>query len=81
MEDIIKFLIDFAVQYPQLASIIFLIGSFRVVMKPLVALAKAIVEITPSKSDDVFVEKIEQSGAYKVVLFVVDYIFSIKKIK
>lgn len=69
----------YAVSLPApLVAIILIIGSLRVVFKPLFALAYAIVSVTPSKKDDEVVKKVEEHKITKAILFALDYIASIK---
>jgi hypothetical protein len=81
MEMILKFVLDLAAQNPQIAAILIVVGGFRIVMKPLVELAKAIAASTASPHDDKIISDVEASPIYKAILFVLDYAFSIKKIK
>jgi len=81
MEMIIKFVLDLAVQNPQIAAIVFIIGGARVVFKPLVSAAQAIVGATESKKDDEIYGQIVSHPIFKAFEFALDYIFSIKKIK
>lgn len=70
-----------AVQYPWIAAIFMVVGVIRLVVKPLMELAKGVVASTPSAADDVMVASVESSKAYKTVLFVIDWLFSIKPVK
>jgi Zn finger protein HypA/HybF involved in hydrogenase expression len=81
MESILKFVLDLAAQNPQVAAVLIVIGGFRVVMKPLMEFAKAIAASTDSLKDDKILSDVESSPIWKGVLFVLDYAFSIKKIK
>jgi hypothetical protein len=64
-----------------LMVVIMIMGSLRLVVKPVLELVKAIVLITPSKNDDELPAKIEKSGVYKAVIFVLDWFASIKPVK
>lgn len=61
-----------------LIGAILVIGSLRVLLKPLFALAYAITSVTPSTKDDEAVKKIEEHKITKAVVFALDYIASIK---
>jgi len=61
-----------------LVSILVVIGSLRVIVKPLVALIRAIVKETPSPKDDAWLAKVMASKVYKTVLFCLDWVASIK---
>lgn len=60
------------------ASILIIIGTFRVIFKPLFSLAYAITSLTVTKSDDELVQKIETSEAMKWILYFIDWFASIK---
>ena len=61
-----------------LVQIISIIGTLRLLIKPAMSLIEAVVLITPSKKDDKLPEEIRQSKAYKIVVFVLDWMASIK---
>lgn len=67
-----------AVQYPWIATIFMVVGVIRLVVKPLMELAKGVVASTPSTADDAMVANVESSKIYKTFLFVIDWLFSIK---
>ncbi len=82
MEQIFEFLKPvieaYAGNYGIAIQIVSIIGSLRVLIKPLMEALKVIVSITPSKSDDKIPEQVEKSKAYKVVIFCLDWFASIK---
>lgn len=63
---------------PSVVSILILIGGFRVVFKPLMALFEAVAIYTPTKKDDKLYKEISEGNAYKTVRFLFDFIASIK---
>ena len=65
-------------QFGIVLQIVAIIGTLRVVMKPLVAGVQAVVAATPSASDDVAVSKVLDSKIYKAVTFALDWIASLK---
>lgn len=65
-------------QNGMLLQVLVIMASFRVVFKPLMALASAVVEVTPPKGDDELLAKIKANKYYKMVVFLVDYFASIK---
>lgn len=71
-------LISLAAKYTWIVTICLVLGIFRLVFKPLVSIIKAVVAATPSQTDDAVVAKVEASGIYKGVCWVVDYLLSIK---
>lgn len=75
---ILDFFITFAKDWPILASIIVIMGTLRMFLKPVFAFMKEIVALTKTTKDDEVVAKVEASAAYKWVMFLVDYLASIK---
>lgn len=78
MEELIAELI---LKYPQIATVFLIVGILRVVIKPLMAIAKSVAEQTPGTKDDDTVKAAEESKIYKAILFILDWIFSLKPIK
>lgn len=73
-----ELMIQAATKYPIVIAILSAIGILRAINKPLFALARSFVAATESKSDDVVLDKIEQSKAYKGLCFVLDWLLSVK---
>ena len=65
-------------QYGVLVQILSILGTLRLVIKPVMALIEVYVLITPSKDDDQLPQKIEASKAYKTIVFLLDWFASIK---
>lgn len=65
-------------KYGIVVQVITVVGSLRLIMKPLSELAKAVVKITPSDSDNKIVEKVLNSKIYKTFNFGLDWLGSIK---
>ena len=63
---------------PTMLIVFSVIGMFRVVFKPLMALIAAIVSVTPSKTDDKLLAKVEGNKWYKMFLWLIDYLTSVK---
>jgi len=59
-------------------QIIAIIGSLRLVIKPIMGLIEAYVAITPSKSDDLLPAKIMDNKIYKAVVYLLDWFASLK---
>lgn len=72
------FLIEYAGKYPVVFTILLVMASLRVFFKPVMEIFKGIVDLTPSKKDDEFYNKMLEHKAYKVVVFLVDWFASIK---
>ncbi len=78
LQTILGFFVQFAQNWPFLATLIAVMGTFRLFFKPLVTLIHAWVAASPSKKDDEILVKVESSGWYKAIMFIVDYIASVK---
>jgi len=61
-----------------LALLAMIIGSARMVMKPLREVLGVVVKLTKSEKDDMLLAKAEGSKALKLVAFLADFILSIK---
>lgn len=68
----------FAEKYPVIFQIIFVMGSARLIIKPLMSLVLVIVETTPSKSDDTWYAGLQESPIYKFIIYLLDWSTSIK---
>lgn len=60
------------------AAVATFMGLVRIVFKPLMIMLHEIAASTESKKDDVLLEKVEASKAFKIFSFVLDYVLSIK---
>lgn len=67
-----------AAQYPVLASILFIIGVARLVLKPVFSILRTIVEATPSQSDNALLDNVEKSVPMRAVMYALDWLFSVK---
>jgi hypothetical protein len=65
-------------QYPIVASILAVIGGLRLVFKPVMTAIEAVVAATPTKKDDLALEKTKDSAIYKAFVWLVDYLSSVK---
>jgi hypothetical protein len=59
-------------------QVIAIIGSLRLVIKPVMGLIEAYVLITPSKEDDLLPAKIKENKAYKMLVYLLDWFASLK---
>lgn len=75
LESLIEFL---STKYPMVLQILVIMGLSRSILKPIMVAAKEIVGVTPTKKDDELLTKVEGSKAYSMLVFVLDYIFSLK---
>lgn len=82
MEAVLAFvqplLIEYAGKYPLLLTVLVIMASLRVFFKPVMEIFKGVVELTPSKKDDEFYDRMLNHKAYQVVVFLVDWFASIK---
>lgn len=70
--------IQLATQYPIVFTIIAILGTFRLVMKPLMMGLKLIAAQTASAKDDELLVEVERSAFYKGLIFLLDWIASVK---
>lgn len=75
MELIIMFA---ASKFPFITSALVIVGFVRLINKPLFAILHYLVLMTPFNADDMYLNKVESSKAYKAFCFVLDWITSIK---
>lgn len=73
-----QFLVDLVTNYPVGAAILMVLGVFRAIFKPLMSVWEAYVKSTPSDSDDKILEGFKASKVYKILVWLVDYLLSIK---
>jgi hypothetical protein len=78
MEMVIGIISGMLAKYPAVASILAVVGSFRLVLKPIREAIVAIVGATPTTKDNDMLAKVESSKVWKAVVFVADLIFSVK---
>lgn len=71
-------LLELFTQHQTLASVLVIIGACRVINKPLFALFHAVVDVTKTEIDNEWLKKLEESKPYKVFLFILDYVGSVK---
>jgi len=65
-------------KYGWLSAILMYIGIFRLILKPLMVFLQSVVVATPSPKDDELLGKLMANPLYSVVVFVVDWLASIK---
>jgi hypothetical protein len=74
----VEMIIALADKYPTVASILMVMGVLRAIFKPLMSLIEAYVLATPSTKDDEFYNKMLDSKIYKGIVWVLDYMASVK---
>lgn len=75
MEEIILMLVQ---KYPSLVAVFSVIGIMRAIFKPLMSLIESFVLATESKKDDMVLESAKASKIYKAIVWLIDYLASIK---
>ena len=78
MDVLLPILQDLVSKYPVISTIVFVIGVCRVVIKPLMSVARAVVDLTPNQADNAKLDEVEASSAMKTLLYVLDWFASIK---
>lgn len=78
MDTISEILVLAASNHPVVLGIVSTIGALRIVVKPIMTFAHQVVQQTKSTRDDEVLDKIEQSKGYKVLLYTLDWLASVK---
>ncbi len=63
---------------PIVASILVIVGSLRLAIKPLMTLIQIYVKLTPYDSDDKWLQNLEMSKGYKLLIYLMDWLLSVK---
>lgn len=63
---------------PAVASILVVVGALRLAVKPLMTLLQLYVKLTPYDQDDKWLESLESSKGYKLFLYLMDWLLSVK---
>ena len=78
MEAFTELVQSLAISNPRVSSLLLVIGSFRLLAKPLMLALHQIAERSDWQSLERFLEFVEQSKIMKAVFFLLDYVGSIK---
>ena len=78
MDQISAIILSLVSQYPIVGSILVVVGTLRLVLKPLFAAAHYYVEQTADPEDDKKLQAIEANKAVQGLFFVLDWIASVK---
>jgi hypothetical protein len=78
MDQIALIIVQLAAQYPVIGSVLLIVGTLRLVVKPLFAAAHYYVAQTADPEDDKKLAAIEQSKPVQVLFFVLDWFASVK---
>lgn len=71
-------IIGLAVDHPWIVSVLVLVGTLRILIKPLMTFARLAVGQTASAKDDAILDAVERSWIYTAFLFLLDWLASIK---
>ncbi len=71
-------LLSFISANPAFASVLVIVGFLRLAIKPVMTLLQAYVKLTPYDNDDKWLASLEQSKGYKLVVYLMDWILSVK---
>ena len=71
-------IIGYGEQFPVIFTVIFYMGSARLVMKPLMSTILVIVDLTPTTKDNMFLEKLKNYWWYKALVYLLDWSLSVK---
>lgn len=63
---------------PAVASILIVVGSLRLAVKPIMTLIQLYVKLTPYDQDDKWLQDLEMSKGYKLFLYLMDWLLSVK---
>ena len=78
LEALVQAILGWAVQYPTVAAVLMVVGTLRLVMKPLMSFLNEVVLIIPGDADNQILKNIETSKVYTVLMYILDLLTSIK---
>lgn len=70
--------VNFMAKYPQVGTVLMIVGTLRLIFKPLTTFLHQVVDATPTVRDNEILDRIEKSKAFKVVAWALDYFASVK---
>lgn len=77
---IVQEVLKWALQYPAVATVLMLIGTLRLIMKPLMTFLHEFVLATPGTGDDALLDQVEKSKVYTTFMYILDWFTSIKPV-
>ena len=78
MEELTNLVLNLVQSYPKLGAVVAIIGTLRVVFKPLFSFLDVVTAATPTTKDEEILGKVKESKVFKAFSFFVDYVGSIK---
>ncbi len=71
-------ILELSTKYPSLATVIMVVGTLRLLVKPLMSFLREFVQITPTHTDNAWLKRLEESKWWKAALYFLDWFGSIK---
>lgn len=78
MEPIIALIQLLIAKAPWLASVIVVMGTTRLIFKPLFVFLRSVADATPTPKDNELLDQAEKSKVYTAISFLLDWVGSIK---
>lgn len=75
------FILGLIAEIPWMTDLIMIVGSFRLIFKPLLSLIRVIVDLTDTEKDNILLEEALASKAWSAILYITDYLTSIKSVR
>ena len=63
---------------PAFATVLMVVGFLRLSLKPAMTILQAYVKLTPYDNDDKWLANLEQSAGYKLLVYLLDWLLSVK---
>lgn len=73
-----EWLLGLVNQYPWVANTLMIIGSLRLVLKPVFSILRTYVDTTSATADNEWLDKVENNSVVKAIFYALDWIASIK---
>jgi len=73
-----EMILEFMAGHPKLSAVLMVLGVFRAIFKPAMLLLETYVKSTPSEKDDKWLVDVKESKVYQFLVWLVDYLTSIK---
>jgi hypothetical protein len=73
-----ELLLELVQSQPKLVGVFVVVGVMRAVFKPIMSVVEAYVKSTPNEEDDKKLLALKEHKAYKALVWLVDYLLSVK---
>lgn len=77
-ELIMQFIMWALAKHPAFATLIVMMGTLRLVFKPIMTAINEVVGLTETKVDDEYLKKVLSSKYYKAICWLIDFLASVK---